>query len=213
MRPLIPVSLIAGAAVLALALPASAETRTFNLANFTEISASAGVDVVLRQGPFSVVAEERNGKFDKLKLDVQGSTLVISRETNKGWSNLFGSTPDYTVTVTAPDLTAISASSGADVDGDNFRFANLSVSVSSGADVELSGQCTNLTVSVSSGADFDGEGLRCETATVTASSGGDADVYASRSASGNASSGGDVTVHGGGAITKNTSSGGSVKAS
>lgn len=210
MRPIIPVSLIAGAAVLALTLPASAETRTFNLSNFTEISASAGVDVVLRQGPYSVTAEEKGGRFDRLKLEVQGSKLVISREGSSGW---FSGNRDYTVTVTAPELTAISASSGADVDGDNFRFANLSVSVSSGADVELSGQCTNITVSVSSGADFDGDNLRCETATVTASSGGDADVYASRSASGNASSGGGVTVHGGGAITKNTSSGGSVKAS
>ncbi len=210
MRALIPVSIVAGAAALALALPATAETRSFNLAGFTDISVSAGVDVDLRQGPYAVSAYESRGRFDRLKLEVQGSTLVIGRE---GSSNWFSGNRDYKITVTAPDLSAISASSGADVDSDNFRFADLSVTVSSGADVDLSGQCRNLTVSVSSGADFDGEDLRCETATVTVSSGGDADVHASRSATGNASSGGSVKVHGGAAITSNTSSGGSVRAS
>lgn len=203
---LAPVLLLATAS----AVPASAETRSYNETGFTAVSASAGVTVILKQGPYAITAEEPRGRFDRLTIEAKGSTLLVSRQRSSVW---FNAGRDYTVTVTAPSLSAVSASSGSEVDGDNLTFANLSASVSSGADMELSGTCAAITVSASSGADFDGDELKCETATVSASSGADVDVWASRTATGDASSGGDVTVHGGAAITRDTSSGGSVSAS
>jgi hypothetical protein len=207
---LIAPTAIAAAIAVAAILPANAETRSFNLSGFDKISASAGTNVVIRQGPFSVQASQNDGKFDRLKLETQGSTLVIGRkETAWSWFDWGG--PSYTVTVSLPSLTELHASSGSDVDAGNLNLAALEVHVSSGADVQLSGQCATLNVHVSSGADFNGKNLRCESATVNASSGADADVFAAKVARGDASSGGNITFHGNPAdFDKDTSSGGSV---
>lgn len=192
---------------------AEADERDFNLGGFREIQASAGVDVTLKQGAFAVNAENTRGDLDNLLLEVRGDTLVIGRKTsNFGW--LTWSNDDFNVTVTAPEIIAIRASSGSDFEASNYNFRDLDVQSSSGADIDLAGVCTALTVDISSGADFNGEDLKCETVTVEASSGADADVFATRSASGDASSGADITVHGNPAtIDKDTSSGGSVRAS
>lgn len=205
-RTILPAILLASAA----ALPASAETRSYSQTGFTEVDSSAGVTVILKQGPFAISAEEPRGRFDKLRIETKGSKLIVSRESFSSW---LSRGPDFTVTVTAPSLKAVSASSGSELEGEGLKFADLEVEVSSGANVELSGTCASISISASSGANFDGEDLKCENATVDASSGANVDVWASKTATGDASSGADVNVHGGAAITKDTSSGGSFSAS
>jgi Putative auto-transporter adhesin, head GIN domain len=203
-------AIAAGLAATVLVLPAFAETRTYNLAGFTEISASSSADVVLKQGPYSVTAESSKGDFKDLVVEVRGDTLVVKRE-SKGW-NWNDRGVHYTVTVTAPSIDELQASSSADIVASGYRFANLGVAVSSSGNITLSGSCTDLDVEVSSSGDFRGADLRCENARVTASSSGDADVYASKSANGQASSSGDVRIHGKPAtLDKSTSSSGSVK--
>lgn len=209
--------LIGGSAIALVAaatmFSASAETKSYNLSGFDGIQASAGVSVILKQGPFSVSVSERKGNFDRLDMEVRGSILHIGRK-NTMWSWFDWDGPDYTVTVSAPNYEEIHASSGSEVEGEGLNLRALDVHVSSGADMDLSGACTSLVVHVSSGSDFNGEDLRCETATVEASSGADADAFASKSARGEASSGADVTFHGNPAtFEKDTSSGGSVRSS
>ncbi len=206
---LVPAAAIALAAAAVIG-PAWAQQRDYPLSSFSRVSSSAGVHVILKQGPYSVKAESANGSFDKLLLEVRGDTLVAGRK-----QDLFswGGGPRYTVTVSAPDYAGFSASSGSSIDGENLSLKDLRVEVSSGANVDVTGSCAGLRVSVSSGADFDGGNLKCETASVDASSGADADAFATRSADGEASSGADITFHGRPAsMTKDTSSGGSVKA-
>jgi hypothetical protein len=54
----------AAIAVAALAsAPSWAETRSFSFANFERVDVAAGTEVILRQGPFSVVAEQRDGNW------------------------------------------------------------------------------------------------------------------------------------------------------
>jgi hypothetical protein len=204
---LLPV--LAAGFIACISLPASAETRSYNLSGFSEISASSSADVVLKQGPFSITAESSSGNFDELIVDVRGDTLVVSRE-SKNWD--WGSRTRYTVTVTAPSIDALRASSSADIVASSYAFKNLEISVSSSGNVKLSGSCADLEVKVSSSGDFRGSDLKCENAKVSASSSGDADVYASKSADGRASSSGDVRIHGKPAqFDKSTSSSGSVK--
>lgn len=191
------------------ALPAFADTKTYSVSGFDQVNVSAGIDVTFTQGPFSVRADEPDGNFDKLIIEKRGNTLRIARENN--WLNWRG--VDYHVAVSAPNLTGIDASSGSAFEGHNLSLRDLDVDVSSGASVEVSGNCAALRVDVSSGADFEGEALKCESASVDASSGADADAFAIRTASGNASSGASVTFHGRPPeMTKDTSSGGSVRA-
>ena len=202
-------AIAAGLATIALVLPAFAETRAFNLSGFTEISASASADVVLKQGPYSVSVETNKGDFKDLVLEVRGDTLVVGRKSS-GWN--WGNGVHYTVTVTAPSIDELHASSSADIVASGYRFNNLNVGVSSSGNVTLSGSCTNLDLEVSSSGDFRGADLHCENATVAASSSGDADVFASKSANGTASSSGDVRIHGKPpTFDKSTSSSGSVK--
>lgn len=197
------------AAAVTLALPALADSRSFNnLSGFDKISASAGVTVILKQGPFAVSVETPNGKFDQLKLEVHGSTLVASRRNTYGWG---GRGPDYTITVSAPAYRSLDVSSGSHLEGENIKFADLGVDVSSGAHVELSGDCKAVTIEVSSGSHFSGENLKCESASVDASSGAHAEAFATASAKGDASSGAHITFHGKPAnVSKDSSSGGSV---
>ena len=203
--PAIGLAAVAGALV----LPALAETRSFNtLTGFDKVSASAGVTVILKQGPFAVSVAEPNGKFDRLKLEVRGSTLVASRKNTFGW---MGRGPDYTITVSAPSYRTLDVSSGSHLEGQNIKFAVVGINVSSGAHVELSGDCKAVTIDVSSGSHFSGEALKCESASVDASSGAHADAFATSSAKGEASSGAHITFHGKPAnFSKDSSSGGSV---
>ena len=214
---LLPVAFLATACVIytgdapAQANYGPATERDFNYTGFDKVDASAGVTVIMKQGPYAVHARSTNGDLSRLVLEVRGDTLVAGRN-HRGF-NWFNNGPDYTITVSAPDYRGVSASSGSEVDGSNLQLRDLRVHVSSGADVDLAGTCGVLTVSVSSGADFDGERLQCETAAVDASSGADADAFASRTAAGDASSGADITFHGRPAsVSKDTSSGGSVRA-
>jgi Putative auto-transporter adhesin, head GIN domain len=230
---LVPAGLLAVAAVAAvcLAQPARADTKSFSLSGFTEVAASAGVDVVLKQGPFSIVASGNKDDLARLDIQLEGSKLVVTHKSSISW---FGHMERNVVTVTAPTWVGIAASSGSDIDADgltlnDLRIAasggadvrasgltakGLSVTVSGGADVKLSGSCSGLTVEASGGGDYKGGEMKCQTADVRASGGADADAWASTSAKGHASSGADIRFRGSPTnVDKESSSGGSVKSS
>jgi len=177
------------------------ESQRHAYTGFEKVDASAGVTVIVNQGPFDVKAETTDGNdFDNLVVEVRGSTLHIGRS-----QSMF--------TVSAPAYSGFEVSSGASLDGGNLSLANLKVEVSSGASVDLSGSCADLAVEISSGASFSGEDLKCATADVDASSGASAQAFASQRAEGNASSGASVNFYGSPAsIEKDSSSGGSVSA-
>jgi hypothetical protein len=158
------VSLAAMAATGACAVVQTAETKTYDLAGFDSVSASNGVNVELRQGPFSVKAEGPRDRLDRLHIERRGSELVIRRDPTMSWG--MWSMRDV-VTVVAPAYTSISVSGGVDLDADNLTFEDLRVSMSGGADLNISGACKTLTLETSGGADFNGEGLKCATANVS----------------------------------------------
>lgn len=203
------------------------ESRTYTHAGFDRISAGGGIDVVLTQGPFAVSARAPEGNLDKIEIEQRGSELRLARKSDWGWF----SAGKYVVNVSAPAITSINASGGADVDvrglrgetlaldasggGDidltNLQIGTLSISASGGGDIDLSGSCQTATISTSGGGDVDGENLTCANVTADASSGGDVDVQATLSAAGNASSGGDVRFIGSPTkVTEQESSGGDV---
>lgn len=196
-------------AAILLAPAALAETKTYNLSGFSGISVSASNNVVLKQGPYSVVAES-TGDFDGLRIEKDGDTLEVGREPDFKWWP--GRNPRITVTVTAPDISRIHVSSSADVTTAGYSFKDVDVDVTSSGNVRLAGTCAALQLRVTSSGDFKGQDLHCETANARVSSSGDADVYATRRASGRASSSGDIRIHGQPPeVEKETSSSGSVK--
>lgn len=208
----------------------ASETRSFNHTGFDSIDASGGVNLVLKQGPFSINAEGPKSKLEKLVIEQEGTTLNVRRE-NMSWS-WFNVQGRDVVTITAPSFTHVELSGGVDIDADGLNqpalsikasggadfnakritIGVLSVDNSGGADVNLSGACKSLTVDGSGGADFSSRDLTCEAATVTASGGADADVTVTADANGKASSGGDIRFYGSPAtFSKDASSGGDVE--
>lgn len=198
-------------AALTFAAPALAESRSFNLSGFDKLSASALIDVVLKQGPFSVKVDEPNGKFDDLKLEVRGSTLLVSRQSHHD-NRRIEDAPAYTVVVTAPLINRIEVSSASTLEGKNLALKDVAIFLSSAGRIRLSGSCGAIELTSSSGAKFEGDDLKCQTARLTVSSGANVEAFASRKVSATASTGGQVTLYGKpGDVQKTTSIGGSVR--
>ncbi len=86
-----------------IAPPGQAETKSTLLSGFDQVRVSAAMNVVLKQGPFSVTVAEPQGDFSKALVEVRGSTLVVTRKSQNGYT---GKSPDYTVVVTAPTFRA-----------------------------------------------------------------------------------------------------------
>ena len=154
MKYMIPVMVL----VVAIAsTPAIAGQRSYGLQGFDRIRASNHVQVIYRQGPYSIQVEEPNSRFDELVLKVEGSTLVIGRQQHSYWGWWWGD-EDYTrftVTVTAPMIDDIDASSHAKVSG-AFNAPNLKLDVSSHGQISGAFAASNIDVTASSHGDVRG---------------------------------------------------------
>jgi len=222
-------TLLLSAVSLALALPASAETKPYDMNSFSALDASAGVTVIFEEGETqSIIAENRNGNFDKLRIENRGDTLFVSRKN----SGLFRrNKQNYTVRITAPAVSSIDASSGSSVTASGVRGDEVELSVSSGASLdvrniaatsieldassgarlEAKGTCTDAELTASSGSNIRADDLVCLDVDAGASSGASIRAHASKSVQGDASSGASIRVTGGATeVEKNRSSGGSV---
>jgi hypothetical protein len=226
-RTLTAASLVA----LGLAGVASAETRTFDVGSFTQIDISAGLDMNFEQSATqSVTVENTKGDFSDIEVLVKGDTLVLKRKKNMnwGWNNRRQS---YGITVTAPVISGVEASSGSDVSGRGMSGDRISIDVSSGADVtvtgvsggtvtietssgsdaSVSGTCNTVRADASSGSDLEARDLVCQNGEADASSGSDISIHVTGSVNADVSSGADVDVYGSPIdVTTDKSSGGSI---
>ncbi|MHA7898549.1 MAG: head GIN domain-containing protein [Henriciella sp.] len=221
----------AGLVALGLAGTASAETRTYDVGAFTNIDISAGLDLTFEQGATqSVTVENTKGDFSDIEVLVKGDTLVLKRKKNNnwGWNNR---RERYGITVTAPTISGVEASSGSDVSGRGMSGERIFIDVSSGADVtvtgvnggvvsietssgsdaSISGSCTTVRAESSSGSDIEARDLICQNGEADASSGSDISIHVTGSINADVSSGADVDVYGSPTdVTTDKSSGGSV---
>jgi len=225
-RTLTAASLVA----LGLAGAASAETRTYDVGSFTNIDISAGLDLDFEAGGAqSITVENAKGDFSDIEVAVRGDTLVLKRKKNNwGWRN---KRQRYGITVSAPQISGLEASSGSDASGRNMSGSDVRIDVSSGADVtvtgvdggtvtietssgsdaNVSGTCETVRADSSSGSDLEARDLICQHGYADASSGSDISIHASNSVNAEASSGADVDVYGGPTdVESDKSSGGSV---
>lgn len=205
-------------------------SETRKVKNFSKISASAGVDVILIQGnKEEAIVEADSDIMEYVKTEVDGETLELTlkrRSFFNSWRNR-----KVKITVYYKNINGISSSAGADVNTENtLKGKILGVSVSSGADVDLEVDVETIAVSTSSGSDADIRGktdnVKCSASSgsdincknldakhgkASVSSGADIELTATKSFSGSASSGGDIDVYGNPErFNKNTSSGGDI---
>ncbi len=223
---------VASLAILCLAGTAAAETRSFDVGSFSALDVSAGIEVDFNIGNTqSVTVENKKDDFSDISVSVKDDTLILKRKKkNWGWGK---KRLRYSVTVTAPLLSDIEASSGSDVTGSGLT-GDVSIDVSSGADVTIteisagrvslesssgsdlnaSGQCDMVDADASSGSDIRAGKLVCQSGQADASSGSDITIHVTGKVAADVSSGADVIVRGGPTdVTTDKSSGGSVKIS
>lgn len=176
-----------------LAVPASAEMRS--LSGFSAISVSDGIELEVTAGsPYAI--EVTGADAARVLTEVEDGTLRI-RQRNRSW---FGRNDlDATVRVSLPELHALAASRGVEVNATGIEAEAFDLSAAMGADVRVSGACGALDASASMGAVIRAGDLHCRTADVSASMGADARVYASESYEGSASMGASINVDGDGA--------------
>lgn len=194
----------------AMAGPAFAAEKTFDVGDFTRVSVSAGIEAEISVGPApSARAEGTDEGLKKLDVYVDGDELVIRRKPQSGFN--WGRGQKVTVYVTTPSLTALEASSGSGAKASGVKAANFNADVSSGASASIVGTCEALSADASSGASLDAEGFTCKSVVADASSGASARVHASDKIVADASSGGSVRVYGGpDSVDIDESSGGDV---
>ncbi|MEJ2002514.1 MAG: DUF2807 domain-containing protein [Maritimibacter sp.] len=216
---------------------AFAETRSFDIADFTRVDAGAGLNVEIAEGDqFLIEAEGAKAGIDRLVVERRGDTLKLSQK-ERNWLSGLSPIMDFfrddevaKVRVVLPSLAGVAVHSGADVLVSGASAASFEGSVSSGADLnitgvsasqvsleanagadmEISGSCETLQASASSGAKLDAADLICDTGSVSVSSGADIDLHASK-VTAQASSGGSVELWGVDQVDANVSSGGEVR--
>lgn len=193
--------------------------------NFTEISASEGLDVFVTQDDeFKISIEADENIIELIGTDIEDGKLRIHAIENIGRAT-------KNIYVSLPKITALKSSSGADLIVQNeitsqkltveaSRGSDIEVEVvaseieadaSSGADIIISGQTDLLYADASSGADIKAKGLTAKRCNADASSGSDISINVSESLTADVSSGADISYSGDPKVTAKKSVSGSVR--
>lgn len=190
--------------------------------SFQMIESSGGIDVYLTQGPTAAVTVESTPEaLPRVVTEMKNGTLAIHWE--EGFQPWKVANKPYRarVYITAPRLTGVSVSGGAEARGqtpilaDDFRIQTsgggdvfltlqaktLRAEASGGSNMTLSGKVERQEVSVSGGSDYHGFGLQSTTASIQANGGSDADAWVEGELQASASGGSDLRYKGKGRVT------------
>jgi hypothetical protein len=170
----------------------SGSTRTFQVAGFTGIDLRGSDDIDVRVGPgFSVRAEGPSEDLDKLRIDLDGSTLNVGRKDRTGMTWSKGGKVKVFVTMPrlaeahvagsgtlAVDRVEGSTFGGGIAGSGNLRVAALHVdevkfSIAGSGNATAAGTAKALKVEMAGSGDVDGRGLKAQSARIEiAGSGG-----------------------------------------
>lgn len=193
------------------------ETKNIAISNFSGVSVSAGITLILTQGSTEgakVVANEES--INEIVIEKNGSTATVKWKEYKGF---FGGGPknkSAKVYITYKKLNAIQASSGSSVTTENIlktdrldirvssgasasvkvTATDLQLQVSSGATASLNGTATNMVLQASSGSSVKAVDLVTENASVRTSSGATVTVNANKTLQTNSNSGSSIGYKG-----------------
>jgi len=198
--------------------------------NFDQVKISDGVDLYLSQGTtVRLMVEAHSDYIDEIKTYVQGEILVIEFDDKpirwlRGWSSR-----KLVVHLTVPDLRALYANGGSDVNSTgklNFRdfriqarggsdvdldlvSGSLICQTSGGSDLSLSGSSDYFEVEASGGSDVEAKSFQVKNCKLNVSGGSDAKVHVTGELWMNASGASDIYYSGNPKITYQKATSGS----
>lgn len=215
--------------------------RTYDIVDFSKISASTGIFVEIRQGngyDFQVVAEDESD-LEEFRFEVKNERLKVYFD-KKDWDwNFFskdswnwkGSVPKVQCIITVPDLKHLQLSSAAQanlygIKGEKLNvdissaakligdvnYNHLNLDVSSASKVKLRGNAENMDLNISSAANTEAFELIVKNAEVDASSASKAEVHVTGYLDASASSAAKITYQGSPRLESSSSSGAKVSA-
>lgn len=147
---------------------------------FDRIEASSGFDVVYTVGDERTVnIEVTEFALEYVEIGVKDGCLKLDidrRSSDQRLNNI-----RLKATVAGPEIKSLHATSGAQISVESplTLQTGMELTATSGADINIEDLlvCENLTVSVTSGADIKVDGVTAKSVTVTSTSGSDADIY------------------------------------
>lgn len=163
----------------------SGGTRTYAVADFTEVELRGAEDVDIRVGPgFSVRADGDAEVLDHLKIAKVGNALRVSHVRTKGWS---WNGRAAKIAITMPQLAGVAAAGSGDVtvdrvqgqrfEGEGAGSGSLSIgqlavdqasfSLAGSGDVKAAGQVRALEINIAGSGDVDAGGLKAAQADVS----------------------------------------------
>lgn len=160
-------------------------TRTYAVADFTEVELRGADDVDVRVGPgFSVRADGDPEVLDHLKITREGNTVRIGRTRTGGWS-WNGRHAKISITMPRLAATAVAGSGDVTVDrvqGDAFKgegagsgslsigqlaVSSVTFSLAGSGSVKAAGEAKSLTVEIAGSGDIDAGGLKASAADIS----------------------------------------------
>ncbi len=215
-------------ALVAAALPVTAQDREArDLSGFTAVAVGGGIDLFLRQGePFRVEVAASDRDLQEIVTEVTDGKLEVRRRRPAAFLD-WGDRGF--VSVVLPELTALTASGGSDVETEgpfsggalaivasggsdltiDVAVTTLDVTASGGSDVQLRGTAGSARVQASGGSDLDASRLTVEDADVQSSGGSDLSIAVRDKLVANASGGSDISYSGQPSTVHVNTSGGS----
>ncbi|HPF01790.1 MAG TPA: head GIN domain-containing protein [Bacteroidales bacterium] len=182
-----------------------------NADNFTGVSTSSAIDVILSQGDKnSIVVEADENLHEYILTELKNGTLHIYTDAN------IRDAEEKKVHVTMKEISFIGTSSAGDVLGitplktgklklsatsagdikAEVYTSEIDISASSSGDVTLTGEADFLEARLSSAGDLNAFNLKVKEADVNVSSAGDADIFVTGRLVARASSAGDINYKG-----------------
>lgn len=209
------------------------KSKNFQVANFSTINISNGIDLYLTQSNQEsvVVKSDDANVLNEVIVEKNGDNLTIKFKDGFKLSSFFNRR-NAKAYVSFKTLTALNSSGGSDVYSENqiktdklairssggsdlkldISCKDLSLQSSGGSDLKLKGNATNFILQSSGGSDISAYDLSTDYAKISSSGGSDVKVYVNKGLQASASGGADIFYKGNGALRKTSSSkSGSVK--
>ena len=189
--------------------PAAAEVRRVgNVTTISEIDLSGRFKVEIVQGAQAgAILEGAPDALERLGVRYSEGRLKIWEKCTMFCGR---HEVDAVIRIVSPRLDVIEVAKGAEVTAAGVYGPSLSLDVSMGGSLAISGQCEGLEADVAMGGVLSAENLSCRAVEVDASMGGAAGVRASELVDAVASMGGAIAIHGKPRLDSHASMGGVV---
>lgn len=197
---------LAAGAFMTLSPAVLADEKTFDVADFHEISASGAGELVITVGEAqSVLIEAKERHMDKIEVEVDEGRLKI-RSKGRSW---FGNSPSYKAIITVPSLDYLGLSGATSAKASGIAAEDFEYSASGASETEMSGTCKSLKVKVSGASELDAKDFVCEDVDVSGSGASEIEIHATVNLSVSASGATEIDVYGNPKTNKMSTSGAS----